>query len=52
MSIAFAEAGLAAHPRYLHRLVDLLGSAEGIVLIGGVGRDREQELHELIARYA
>lgn len=38
--------------RTLDILVDQLGSAEGIVLIGGVGRDREDELHELIARYA
>lgn len=42
----------AAGLRTLDILVDQLGSAEGIVLIGGVGRDREDELNELIARYA
>jgi 5-methyltetrahydrofolate--homocysteine methyltransferase len=46
----FIEAGVGL--RTLDILVDQLGSAEGIILIGGVGRDREDELNELIEKYA
>ncbi|MBT3287637.1 MAG: hypothetical protein HN904_14720 [Victivallales bacterium] len=46
----FIEASVGL--RTLDIIVDQLGSAEGIVVIGGVGRDREDELQELIERYA